>query len=1252
MEESTVQPLHEKSHAIRGVFISLISIILFSCAEKRQHKASIEEKKIIVKPATTKLSTEPRVIRLDTCPKPRMVTIPTKPGAFAQRKSATGMRMIRSLPPALIPAVANVDIKEYKTEDGLPIDIIWSLFEDRKGALWIGTSGGGVTRYDGKTFTTFNMAHGLGSNHVMSIFEDRKGNLWFCTGIGGLSCYDGRKFTTYTTKHGLASDRTGRGIEDKDGILWITTSDGLSSFDPIKKTFKNYTVADGLLPNLITCILEDTSGNIWIGYWRGGGLTRFDKSRQTFYNVPGMAAKDVSQVFQDKNGNYFIACYNGLYFLSKNDFLTYGDNARFIEIHTDNNLGDYAIGLLQDKTGKIWVSKTHGLCSFDPTTASFSNGYPVYTSYGKEQGLIVDDLMATIEDHKGNMWIGTGGNGLLRMDRGGRLISRYTTEGGLANNHVFCAVEDTNQNMMFGTEGGISILDREKQFFTNITTAQGLVDYWTYSLIEDRNKDIWFCTSGDGLSRMDKDRKTITTYSTSQGLPSNLIIYVFEDRNGIKWLGSDAGLCRFDGTSMTNYTMENGLISNLFNEILEDSDGNLWLATEGGVSRLNLNGKSLPGQRISITNFSTEQGLANNNIISLFEDSEKNIWVGSRAGLSRFDGKSFLNLTTSDGLPDDGIGGMEMDKAGNIWFGSDKGICLLKGFLRQKGTNENQSEKEFIPINGKYSNAFIEQGNSELVFEVFHTTTGYPIKDLFGHGLRFSRGNDFWIGTGENLVHFNYDLVERDQAPPIPWIQQIRVSNEKVTWNDLLSSHRAEQDSANHGVPAALAEELTLFGKKLSAKQRDTLHRKFANIQFDSVTPYYPVPLNLRLPFDHNNLTFEFGVIETDKPDMIQYQFMLEGYDKEWSPISGASAASFGNIHEGNYTFKLKARSPDGIWSEPVLYHFKVLPPWYRSWWAYTIYIIGLITAVWNLIRWRVSALKKEKLSLEKRIVERTMELRDEKEKVESTLKELRSTQGQLIQSAKMASLGELTAGIAHEIQNPLNFVNNFSEVSKELMEELRNEKKKEERNIQNEEEILTDIEQNLEKITHHGKRADSIVKGMLQHSRTSTGQKEPTDINVLADEYLRLAYSGFKAKDKSYTANLATNFDHNIGKINLAPQEIGRVLLNLINNAFYAVSEKQKQNIPAFEPKVTVSTKRLRDQIEIRVTDNGNGIPQKVLDKIFQPFFTTKPTGQGTGLGLSLAYDIVTKGHGGELKVETREGQGSEFIIQLPLQS
>ncbi|MCA8832538.1 sensor histidine kinase [Hymenobacter pini] len=295
-------------------------------------------------------------------------------------------------------------------------------------------------------------------------------------------------------------------------------------------------------------------------------------------------------------------------------------------------------------------------------------------------------------------------------------------------------------------------------------------------------------------------------------------------------------------------------------------------------------------------------------------------------------------------------------------------------------------------------------------------------------------------------------------------------------------------------------------------------------------------------------------------------------------------------------------------------------------------------------------AIAAQNAELERLVAERTSSLTQQTEELQHALEELKTTQAQLIQAEKMASLGELTAGIAHEIQNPLNFVTNFSDVSAELVQELEEEQQRPERDHELEAELLADLRQNLQKITHHGQRAASIVRGMLEHSRASTGERQPTDLNTLADEYLRLAYHGLRAKDKTFNATLNTHFDPTLVKVDAVAQDLGRVLLNLFTNAFYAVQKRKEASPADFAPTVSVTTRQLpTGDVEVRVRDNGTGIPASVRQKIFQPFFTTKPTGEGTGLGLSLSYDIVTKAHGGTLEVESEEGQGTEFIITLP---
>ncbi|MGZ3755606.1 MAG: sensor histidine kinase [Mucilaginibacter sp.] len=356
-----------------------------------------------------------------------------------------------------------------------------------------------------------------------------------------------------------------------------------------------------------------------------------------------------------------------------------------------------------------------------------------------------------------------------------------------------------------------------------------------------------------------------------------------------------------------------------------------------------------------------------------------------------------------------------------------------------------------------------------------------------------------------------------------------------------------------------------------------------------------------------------------------------------------------------SYRFYIEAHYPLVAVGVISAFAQMIAPEFYEKYQVF--FICGIIGAfIWTISRWTNSKKQREELKmatlrnnqLDTLVAKRTAELTQQKNELENTVKLLQATQQQLIQQEKLASLGELTAGIAHEIQNPLNFVNNFSEVSMELVDEME-----EEFNKGDKEEamsIAADIKQNLEKIIHHGKRADAIVKNMLQHSRTNSGEKQLTDINALADEYFRLSYHGLRAKDKMFNANMVTSFDAALPKVNVIPQDIGRVLLNLFNNAFYAVQQRHNKGDADYKPEVKVSTAIKGKFIEIRVTDNGIGIPDEVKDKILQPFFTTKPTGEGTGLGLSLSYDILVKGHGGSMTIESVENEYATFIINLPV--
>jgi len=398
----------------------------------------------------------------------------------------------------------------------------------------------------------------------------------------------------------------------------------------------------------------------------------------------------------------------------------------------------------------------------------------------------------------------------------------------------------------------------------------------------------------------------------------------------------------------------------------------------------------------------------------------------------------------------------------------------------------------------------------------------------------------------------------------------------------------------------------------------------------------------LTLNYKQNNIRIQTGVIDfyAEARGKIRYKLEKDYRPADWQyPMD--NIIRYEDLQPGSYILSIQASNTSGEYIGAVKkISIQITPPLWQTWWFLVLSAIACVGIIYAIILYRSRSLKQQNLQLEEKVMVRTKELNH-------SLEELRAVQAQLIQSEKMASLGELTSGIAHEIQNPLNFVNNFSELNRELIRDLKAEVKN--GNFQEADALADSIEANEEKINHHGKRADGIVKSMLQHSRTRTGKRELTDINALCDEYLRLSYHGYRAKDKSFTSKSETDFDTSLPKINVVPQDIGRVVLNLINNAFYVVNEKAKRSINGYEPAVILGTKGLNGTVEIAVRDNGSGVPDSIREKIFQPFFTTKPTGQGTGLGLSLSYDIV-KAHGGELNVETKEGEGSIFTIRLPV--
>ena len=1188
------------------ILLYCISIFFFySCESGKEEKHQDFELSTAIAPPVVLQAGNFRENSLDSLPPAREIPL-----------SAQSM-------PAGEEAALHFSMTNFNTADGLAMSSLLCGFRDRDGNLWFGTNGNGVSMYNGKNFTTFSSAHGLIHNYIHTVKQDRAGNYWFGT-YGGISKYDGTHFFNYTTIDGLIDNDVREILEDKKGWIWLATTKGISRFDPQKEEFHNYNESSGLTHSFIDGILEDRNGDLW--FTGDGGIYQYDPVADA---AGGKAFKDLSEKLKLK----------------------------------DVRIND----IMQDAEGIIWIATEKFVCRYDPEEAEDSEEKLRFLD--TNNGLVDNYVYCSTEDGKGNIWFGTKG-GVSGYSKKDNSFLNITKEQGLADNVVKNITRDKSGSLWFGTYGGgVNKYDGESavEFRRKSGSWKAI-----YAIAEDQEGDLWFCPADGGIVKFQKSKNVdgkslFWTYTKNDGLPDDTFFSIVVDQEDNLWYGSDQGLVRYDGRKFNIYTTKQGLPDDKIDALTVDNQGNLWIGTfEGGVSRFD--GKTF-------SNFGVEEGLAHKTVWDILEDKSGRIWMATRGGLSLYDGKNLMNFYKEQGLPDNKVSRVFQDSRGNILIGTwGGGLSVIRREKLQKLDFQKPFQKPFFETfsstNGLandvvYTIVEDEEGNivlgTNLGFSVikggiktgeeigsegvenYNEKTGYPIKDISNNfSMIKDREGRFWLGTGDKFLRFDYKSVLRDSVAPRLFLQNLKVQNKDVSWHSLAWSRSEEQLPQRVDQPAFTNNEFLLFDKKLNSRERDSMINTFQKVQFSGVLPFYPVPQNLVLPYSKNDLDFEFVGVETSRPSLITYQYRLDGFDETWSPVTTNSLASYGNLPEGDYTFMVKAGNPDGVWSEPLEYPLEVLPPWYRSWVAYFVYVLWFLVLLYFVDRYQTNrVLFKERQKAIKRELAHAHE-------IEKAYSELQTTQAQLIYAEKMASLGEITAGVAHELRNPLNFVTNFSEVSKELMTEVEEELKKGEVSQANI--LMREIGQNLEMINRHGKRADAIVKGMLQHSRAGSGEKEPTDLNRLVESFVRLVCNGLGSKNGFHHVKVEKNYARGLGKVEVNPQDLGRVVINLLTNAFHAVEEKNRlREDENYQPQITIETKKEGDHAEIRITDNGTGIPQQLLNKIFQPFFTTRRSGEGTGLGLSISFDVV-KVHGGEIKVDTEEGKGSTFIVILPL--
>ncbi|MDE3143284.1 MAG: ATP-binding protein, partial [Bacteroidota bacterium] len=1075
-----------------------------------------------------------------------------------------------------------ISILEIARAQGLPEKVVFCLLKDKNGLIWIGTDKG-IYRYDGEYMWTY-------ANF----------------GASGL-------------------------IEDAKGKIWYINNEGIGMIDPLTGIIRSSNRIRTIFPQLPKMILDE-KGNIWICRISDFGVAVINPQNLSYQHIDngfGVSKIRAWGVFEDEKKSIWVTTTKGINIINR-------QKKRISYLRMANGLNnDTTYAITGDHSGKLWIAYRHGgVSEVDPQKGIIKN-------YGILQGFDNGLGQRILIDNNNNIWIAAdNGLSILNPDKG--LAKHFSDTDGIPENYILDLLPDEKQRVWVATyTSGLSIIDQDARMVypvgkKNIST-----------LFEDAKGNIWVGTTSEGIDILNSERKADRKLNKQTGFSDNFIQSFFEE-NGKIWVTSDGGLDIIDQKHKTieHTGKKEGLMSDTVYAVLKDARGNIWLTGPSQGIQI------IDSAKTSIRRAWKMNGLSDNNILSIKQDKQGKVWIATYVGgVDIIDPETMTiqYLNNAPGLKDTCYRDLMPDKYGRMWIGTDKGIYVAdtkQGTLTSISTREGLSNDYISSMNEYNENVVVGTHNKANII-IPPITTNNGVANMVQGKWKVSR-----LAKSEGLILGNN-----------AWDVNIVTKEGQYLWGDagitIINDLKEEHDSA-YTVIAGLniMSQTENFANDFSINANDTLwytdsfylkgqnpvntgYVQQGRFRWDSVSGPYNMPVNLHVPYNQNYIQFQFGQKNLGRQDAVIYSYILEGIDKKWSTFSTKSFTdNYLNLPAGKYTFRVRSKALSGLWTKSADFSFVITPPWYNTWWAYTLFTLLAIGILRAYIVYRSGKLKRENKILEEKVEHRTNQLKQ-------SLEDLKATQSQLIQSEKMASLGELTAGIAHEIQNPLNFINNFSEVNKELLAEMNEEIQK--GNYDEVKSIAKDVSDNEEKINHHGKRADAIVKGMLQHSRTSSGQKELTDINSLCDEYLRLSYHGLRAKDKSFNAKFETDFDKSIGMVNVIPQDFGRVILNLINNAFYAVAERKKNSADNYEPTVTISTKKSDKKIEIRVNDNGNGIPQKVIDKIFQPFFTTKPAGEGTGLGLSLSYDII-RVHGGELNVETQESKGTSFLIILPV--
>ena len=1128
------------------------------------------------------------------------------------------------------------------------------------------------------------MEDGLSSNGLNVMIRDVNGFLWAGSAIGGLCRYDGAIFKKYfpdPQKRGaIHSDRVNSMVEDIHHNIWLGTTKGLARYDVKADTFTNF----------ITSIDSNNAIRSVYVFWSTGTRVYCIESekRVVTYDINSYEKKTVLSFNDPTYIRYSIldTASNSLWMLQPDPNNSVGEGLLQVSLQDGKkqlytwpcyrNITGHShfteAMKLDSKRNVIWINSPDGLLAFSLKDKKFDlvdafKEMITNKEYTRFVGIDVDLF--------GRVWLATSPYGILRYDPDLKLLQPIFSDtnlqrlAGNANYHIYCDREGivwVSNWLDFGIYEILPYQSPFQRFMANSTKKYSLSNLSIFSIIPGSNHQLYIGTR-DGLNifNVKTEQFRVLRKEDLPGIRGNFIVPVHLDTlNGKVWVRSTESTG--DEWRMNLYEMDlNTGISNpiVFRDRSKSLDNNsissasewFWPYKKGLLIGDELHGIFELKEKSLVANLLIPFKIVLSRMV-LHED--RYIFLinpidGTRFSFENKEGVWLRSAHLLDSL--EWINIFQNKKDQSYWVSfryelwhCDKNFNIIRVYKQEDGYQ-----------GAAFAMVFDNQGNlwfTDILDQICRLNPMMGTITILGEEDGYFKQNMDWYGTAAKDEDGNLYFGALNRGKLSGGMDRIQPDK-----------YSSEQTSAVY------------FRSLLVNQQSYPLAVGINNLE------------ELTLNYDENTFSLEAGIIDFYAQGKGRIRYKLEGekHIEDWQYGPAYYTIRYDGLSPGHYRLNLQASNAKNEFNSPLkLLSIYIRAPFWETWWFRILAALAAAGLILGVIQIRSSNLKQRNKQLEAKVELRTNELKE-------SLKELKETQAQLIQREKMASLGELTAGIAHEIQNPLNFVNNFSEINMELLNEIEGERRNttrpdnfretgsEEEKGENqpvpiifggpdrtgdelaESEILSTIKENQQKIIHHGKRADAIVKSMLQHSRsseTSIGIKEPTDINALAEEYLRLAYHGLRAKDKSFNSEYKMDLDPALPMVNVISQDIGRVFLNLFNNAFWAVNERSRQGgasfrgigtPPVFEeyyPSVNLFTKKLTDYIEIRIHDNGPGIPSSIIEKIFQPFFTTKPSGEGTGLGLSLAYDIITKVHGGELTVESEVDQYTRFIIRLPL--